>query len=127
MRLTRRQLATATAVSLCGITGCAMGSVPDIEIRNATDAEQTGGVTVTRLSDDERLLDETFILAAGDIGDDDTETVYADVVGTETARVRVTVRDGPNGTHDFADDEAGAMGLDVEIRADEINFSEEIA
>jgi len=108
------------------ISGCSMGNVHDITVRNETEREIVGEITVTRVDDGEQLLEDTFTLAPVEGVVRGVEKHYSDVVGEETARVHVAIQDGPEGSHEFTDS-ADSRGLDVEIHPDEIQFSLEAA
>ncbi|SDZ78327.1 hypothetical protein SAMN04488065_0276 [Haloplanus vescus] len=103
------------------LSGCSMGNVDDITVRNETECEITGEITVTRVDDSKQLLDDTFTLAPVEGVLRGTKKQYSNVVGAETARVHVTIRDGPEGTHEFTDS-ADSRGLDVEVHPDAIEF-----
>lgn len=123
---------SALGASLVSLTGC-LGqisvtdseNVADIQIDNETSEELT--MTLRIVAGGERVLRETFTLAANGPDHFEPEKTYTEVVGTETATVRVTVENGPEGTYEFTDTELDARTLYVDIYANQIQFQVAVA
>ncbi|MDL0125629.1 hypothetical protein PNQ92_09430 [Halobacterium salinarum] len=92
----------------------------DLTISNKTTRARTVTVQATRLSDSERLLDDTFVLDA------QASTEYEEVSSGSSVKVHASVEDGPEATHEWSDGESDATGLLVSIMTDSVEFAEAV-
>ena len=70
-------------VAISGVSGCVMGSMPDIEFRNETEREITEEVTVSRYLTANNSS-KIRSLSPEESGDCGSEKSYSNAVGTET-------------------------------------------
>lgn len=127
MDITRRQFVTSFGLGIGGLAGCTAISdhQADIQIYNKTTTEVNAAIDVEKLSDKKQLLQDSFTLPPGGPDNLSDEQTYTEVVGGSTARVHLTVHNGPEGTHEFTDEEkTDAKGLIIDILSDSIEFSE---
>lgn len=123
MVLSRRRLLSGVTLGLCSLAGCrVLNHVSDIWIYNETVTELTATLNVT--AGGTQALEETFTLSPGGPDDNEAEKVYREVVGAETARIRLTVQNGPEKTYEFTDTEADARGVHAEVYSDQIKFKQ---
>ena len=122
MEVSRREFVGGVSLGICGLAGCTQKSTDDIVISNETTSELTATVRVVRLSDDERVLDESFTLPPVEPEGSEEDKTYSEVAGDEeTVRIHLTVQDGPEGTQEFTDSmDTGGMWID--IYSDTIEF-----
>lgn len=119
MTLQRRTLIKYVPIAIFGLSGCLepnSGGMTDISVSNETSDEVNATIQVTRLSDDERLLDETFVL------DVDATQEYDEVVSGAEVQVKVQVENGPENEFEWSDGESDASGLHIDINSDSITF-----
>ena len=131
MTVSRRKFIGVLSVGICGLAGCANNSIIDIENNSIADIkiinyavrERTVMIRVVRSSDGEQVLDESFTLRPAESESDNPEKRYSEVAGDgETVQIDVTVKEGPEGTHEFTDSmDTGRMQID--LYSDTIEFS----
>ena len=118
--LQRRTLINCIPIAIFGLSGCLeanSGSVTDIFVFNETSNEVNVTIQVTRLSDDERLLDETFTLGV------DATKEYEEVVSGAEVQVKIQVEDGPGNEFEWSDGEGDESSLSMEINPYYITYS----
>ena len=122
MELSRRKFIGGVSLGICGLSGCTEDSADDLRVSNETTGELTVTVRVDRLSDGERVLDESFALPPAEPEGSGNDKTYTEVAGDEeTVRVHLTVQDGPEGTYEFTDS-VDSKGVSADIHSDEIEF-----
>lgn len=120
MTFQRRTFIRYVPIAIFALSGCLESNsadVTDIYVSNETSNEVGATIQVTRLSDDGRLLDETFVL------DVDATQEYDDVVSGSEVQVKVQVEDGPENEFEWSEGESDASGLFIDINSDSITFS----
>jgi hypothetical protein len=115
----RRTVVTAIGASIVSISGCSgqllgTGGALDLRVSNETSNSLTASISV--VASDEGMFDKTISL------EPNGGQNFADVVGDESATITVSVEDGPEATHEFADDSTEAHGVFIDIYTDRIEF-----
>lgn len=105
-----------------GCLGFGNNDVPDLMLANERDQESTITTVVTRLSDDQEILDQTTTIP------EDGYHEYEDPIGSEgTHRIRASLADGFENQHEWDAPSDEAYGIQITINEDDIEFTEVVA